>query len=617
MKETRLLDEVLSFNEGKHIHIYKILGAHRDGDGVRFSVWAPCAKGVAVVGDFSNWEPIWMEPLFQSGVWVAHVNNVYEGNHYKYLIVDQNDNHHMKIDPFAQKFEMPPQNASIIYFEPEFIWTDEAWYEQNKAVDSDSRPLNIYEVHASSWMRHYDGSAYSFYELADKLVPYVKEMGYTHIEFMPLMEHPLDASWGYQITGYFAVASRYGDKQGLRHFVNEAHRNGIGVILDWVPGHFCQNSDALASFDGTNTFEYQNEICAMNQRWGARNFDLGRNEVKSFLFSSAMYWIHEFHVDGIRVDAVSNMLYLDYDLPPHVLNEDGTNINHKGVKFLKELNHLIHTETTAFTVAEESTAWNGITKNTGETGLGFDYKWNMGWMNDILRFFELDPLYRVHHMQLATFVFMYQYNERYILALSHDEVVHGKRSLLAKMPGDRYNQFAQLKVLYGLMMFLPGKKLNFMGNELGQYLEWRYYEELEWGVLGYEYNREYQHFVRTLNYLYLENDEFYELEYQPEGLTILQASHDNPLIIALKRNSSKRSIYAVINLEPIEHKAHRVGVSNLGEYSIRINSESREFGGSWVWYDQNVKAEEVPHDSQPYSVELVVPAYGVLILERK
>lgn len=606
-----LLDELILFNEGKHLESYKIFGNHEsyeDGKfGYRFTVWAPNAKQVFLVGDFNNWQGEAMEPVFESGSWSIFREHVYPNQKYKYGIETQKGGYHLKIDPFARVYEMPPQDASLVSNVENFNWEDDDFMHSRKHKHEN---INIYEVHKSSWRKHYDGRNYDFYELSESLIPYVKDMGYTHIEFMPLMEHPLEASWGYQITGYFAVAARYGDALGLKHFINEAHKQGIGIILDWVPGHFNQNMEAIAYFDGTPTYEYQHPIKAYNKRWGSYNFDLGKNQVRSFLYSNLYYWLKEFHIDGVRVDAVSNMLYLDYDLEPHILNDDGSNGNHQGIEFLKNMNTMVKEHfPNVFMVAEESTDYRGITDTVENGGLGFDYKWNMGWMNDTLRFFEMDPLYRQHHFNLITFVFVYMHNENYILPLSHDEVVHGKRSILGKMPGDRYNQFAQLRVLYLWMQTLPGKSLNFMGNELGQFLEWRYYSELEWKDLQYPFNSEYQNYVKRVNHLVDENHCLYKYHHDPKGVNI-QLVDDENTILVMERIGDENRIYVVLNFNQIEHKNFKMKVHEDGVYTCILNSEMKEFGGAW---SENINDMQ----SKEREIEFVLPAYGALLIVRR
>lgn len=612
-----LVDEMKAFNEGLHFASYTFLGNKNVMNGYRFTVWAPNARSVSLVGDFSEWQPISMEPVFETGAWTVLSTNAKQGDCYKYLVEDQQGNYVYKIDPYAFSFEMPPKDASIVYDSPSMEWKDKSWMRGRKQKSKYQIPLNIYEVHASSWRKHPDGRYYTFYELAESLIPYVKDMGYTHIEFMPLMDHPLEASWGYQITGYYAVSKRFGDCEGLKYFVNEAHKAGIGVIVDWVPGHFCRNAYALAYYDGTPTYEYQDSNRADNVRWGTLNFDLAKNQVQSFLISNALYWLREFHLDGLRVDAVSNMLYLDYDDGPWTPNEDGSNHNRGGVAFLQKLNKVVAEELPdVYMIAEESTPWKGVTAPIDEGGLGFHYKWNMGWMNDTLRFFEMNPYQRQDHFNLITFNFVYMLNENFIMSLSHDEVVHGKRSLLGKVEGDRYNQFAQLRVLEGYMMGMPGKKLNFMGNELGQFLEWRFYEELEWKVLTYPFNSEYQHFIRSLNHLYLNHKALYQFDHDNKGITVLEANA--PILIFYRQGISPRDVLIFIyNFAPKEYHNYTVGMPYKGSYEVIMNSEMKEYGGAWEIPHPVLKTSENPAHHKAHSVELIVPAMSMLIIKPK
>jgi 1,4-alpha-glucan branching enzyme len=445
-------------------------------------------------------------------------------------------------------------------------------------------------------------------------------MGYTHIEFMPLMEHPLEASWGYQITGYFAVAARYGNLLELRDFVEEAHKEGVGVIMDWVPGHFCKNDYALSYFDGTPTFEYADPNRAINNRWGTLNFDLGKAQVHSFLISNAIFWLQEFHFDGIRVDAVSNMLYLDYDEGPWTPNEDGSNHNRQGIEFLKKMNTKVferHPDT--YMIAEESTAWANVTKPIETGGLGFNYKWNMGWMNDSLRFFEMDPLFRKDNFNLITFSFMYAFNENFILPISHDEVVHGKQSLLGKMPGDRYKQFAGLRTLQAYMMAHPGKKLNFMGNEIGQFLEWRFYDQIEWGVLNNEFNPEFQHYIKTLNHLYKDTKALHEVDDAHTGLEILDADNNLESVLSFVRTGEKPRDFLIVvcNFTPVERRNFRVGVPYEGHYEVLLNTEMKEFGGTWTENLPEMITSLDGMNRQPFSIEFTLPALGVLFIKPK
>ena len=621
--QEQLSEHIYHFNHGNHEAAYQFLGCHKvDQDGVtgyRFAIWAPHAANVYILGDFNHWQN---EPLshIEGGVWAGIIQGVERSQCYKVGIDHGNGHIEYKIDPFGFNFEIAPKDATVVWGLENFEWSDQVWMNQQWRKNSVHSPLNIYEVHASSWRRHPDGRTYTFAELADSLIPYVKEMGYTHIEMMPLMDHPLDASWGYQITGYYAVCGRYGTLEEFKDFVNQAHQAGIGVIMDWVPGHFCRNANALAYYDGTPTFEYQDVNRANNVGWGTLNFDLGKNQVQSFLISNAMFWLKECHLDGLRVDAVSNMLYLDFDQGPWTPNEDGSNHNRQGVAFLQKLNttikdHLPH----VLMIAEESTDWKGITHAVSEGGLGFDYKWNMGWMNDTLRFFETDPYYRPQNFRLITFVFMYQYNERYVLPFSHDEVVHGKKSLLDKIPGNRETQFETLRLLHGYMMAQPGKKLHFMGNELGQYLEWRYYSELEWKDLSFEFNREYQHYMKTLNQIGRDYKALHYYDTEPAGLTVLDADNVEQAVLTMMRQGKAKRDFLIIalNFIPVERQEYRIGVPYKGEYEVLLNSQMQEFGGRWTENLPVMKTEEVPHDGQPYSIVTTVPSLGVLYIKPK
>ena len=621
--QEQLSEHIYHFNHGNHEAAYQFLGCHKvDQDGVtgyRFAIWAPHAANVYILGDFNHWQN---EPLshIEAGVWAGIIEGAERSQCYKVGIDHGNGHIEYKIDPFGFNFEIAPKDATVVWGLEDFEWSDQVWMNQQWRRNSVHSPLNIYEVHASSWRRHPDGRTYTFAELADSLIPYVKEMGYTHIEMMPLMDHPLDASWGYQITGYYAVCGRYGTLEEFKDFVNQAHQAGIGVIMDWVPGHFCRNANALAYYDGTPTFEYQDVNRANNVGWGTLNFDLGKNQVQSFLISNAMFWLKECHLDGLRVDAVSNMLYLDFDQGPWTPNEDGSNHNRQGVAFLQKLNttikdHLPH----VLMIAEESTDWKGITHAVSEGGLGFDYKWNMGWMNDTLRFFETDPYYRPHNFRLITFVFMYQYNERYVLPFSHDEVVHGKKSLLDKIPGSRETQFETLRLLHGYMMAQPGKKLHFMGNELGQYLEWRYYSELEWKDLSFEFNREYQHYMKTLNHIGKDYKALHYYDTEPAGLTVLDADNVEQAVLTMMRQGKAKRDFLIIalNFIPVERQEYRIGVPYKGEYEVLLNSQMQEFGGRWTENLPVMKTEEVPHDGQPYSIVTTVPSLGVLYIKPK
>ncbi|AZP03289.1 1,4-alpha-glucan branching protein GlgB [Jeotgalibaca ciconiae] len=616
--------EMYLFNNGEHFESYRLFGSKRSFEdelnGWRFTVWAPNAKNVHLAGDFSEWNPIQMEKIGKTGAWSVFDPTASEGDCYKYLIENQDGHSFYKIDPYAFAYEVPPKDASLVQDLPNKKWRDGHWFANKKRKPIYNRPLNIYEVHFASWRRHPDGTSYSFKELAETLIPYVKEMGYTHIEFMPLMEHPLEASWGYQITGYYAVAARYGNVEEFRDFVEEAHRNGIGIILDWVPGHFCRNDYALAYFDGTPTFEYQDSNRADNKRWGSLNFDLGKKQVHSFLISNAIYWMEEFHIDGIRVDAVSNMLYLDYDEGPWTPNEDGSNHNRQGMDFLQKLNTVVFArDHQMLMIAEESTSWANVTRPIEMGGLGFNYKWNMGWMNDTLEFFSMDPFFRKDHFNLLTFSFMYAFNENFILPISHDEVVHGKRSLLGRIPGDRYNQFATLRNLQAYMLAHPGKKLNFMGNELGQFLEWRFYEELEWKVLNQEFNSEYHSFIKTLNQLYKKQKALYEIDDSRNGMELIDADNHLETVLSFIRKSEKERDFLIVisNFTPIERRNFVIGVPYEGTYEELLNTEMREFGGTWTKGQADMKTIEKSFNQFSYVIELTVPAMGTIYIRPK
>lgn len=619
-------DEMYYFNIGNHFEAFKFLGAKQaveDGqEGYRFTVWAPNAKSVAVEGEFNGWAETPLEKVLDTGAWTTFIAGAKEWDMYKYVIEDQHGQKKEKQDPFAFASEIPPKNASVIQDIPDFTWQDKEWVTKRGQKDLLATPINIYEVHMSSWRRHADGRAYTFADLQKELIPYVKEMGYTHIEFMPLMEHPLEASWGYQISGYFSIAGRFGhDFEPLMSFVDACHQAGIGVIVDWVPGHFVVNDDALANYDGTPTFEYQDPDRANNVRWGTKNFDLGRKQVQSFLISSAIFWLETFHFDGIRVDAVSNMLYLDYDIGPWTPNKYGHNVNLEGVEFLRKLNtEVLLRDPSYLMIAEESTAWKGVTAPTSAGGLGFNFKWNMGWMNDTLKFFSLDAIDRQHQYKLINFTFMYMHNENFILPFSHDEVVHGKKSLLGRMPNkNRYEMFANLRVLEGYRMLYPGKKLTFMGNEIGQFLEWRYYEGLEWDSLDREFNSEFNQYLAKLNSLYEQMPALHALDNHPDGISILEADDSLETTLSFIRNGKQREevVVCAFNFTPVERQKYRIGVPYKGSYEVILNSEMKAFGGNWLEQESLYETVDIPHKGQAQSIEITLPSLAAIALEPK
>ena len=627
-------ESLLSFDlflEGKEHSAYKFMGAHFVTEnrkrGVRFTTWAPRASKIYVIGDFNNWElkeEYSMEKINERGILSLFVPKLEEGIKYKFAVVNECGNNTVyKADPYAFKSELRPNTASVLTKIKSFRWGDKRWLNKREKEGLDNKPMNIYELHLGSWKRK-DGEFMTYEEISELLVEYIKEMGYTHVEFMPINEHPLDASWGYQGVGYYSVTSRYGDLNGLKTLINKLHKNNIGVLLDWVPSHFCKDEHGLFMFDGSPTYEYEAWWKANNEGWGTCNFDLGRPEVKSFLFSNAMYWINEFHIDGLRVDAVSNMLYLDYgreygEWEPNIYGGNG---NLEAIAFLKELNTIIKKEGKgAITVAEESTSWEGITKPVEEDGLGFDYKWNMGWMNDTLSYIELDPIYRKYHHNKMNFSMMYNYSEKFILPISHDEVVHGKKSLINKMWGDDWKKYAGLRLYASFMMGHPGKKLMFMGCEFGQFVEWREWEELQWNVIEeFDIHRKTKEYFKALNHFYLENNSLWSLDYEEEGFRWIDADNSEESVLSFIRigKNKKEKLIFICNFTPEVYYDFKVGVPGLGEYVEVFNSDSLEFGGAGnIMGDSILKATEESFKDFDYSISVKVPPLGTLVLKVK
>ena len=627
-------ESLLSFDlflEGKEHSAYKFMGAHFITEnrkrGVRFTTWAPRASKIYVIGDFNNWElkeEYSMKKINERGIWSLFLPKLEEGIKYKFAVVNECGNNTVyKADPYAFKSELRPNTASVLTKIKSFRWGDKRWLNKREKEGLDNKPMNIYELHLGSWKRK-DGEFMTYEEISEVLVEYIKEMGYTHVEFMPINEHPLDASWGYQGVGYYSVTSRYGDLNGLKALINKLHKNNIGVLLDWVPSHFCKDEHGLFMFDGSPTYEYGAWWKANNEGWGTCNFDLGRPEVKSFLFSNAMYWINEFHVDGLRVDAVSNMLYLDYgreygEWEPNIYGGNG---NLEAIAFLKELNTIIKKEGKgAITVAEESTSWEGITKPVEEDGLGFDYKWNMGWMNDTLSYIELDPIYRKYHHNKMNFSMMYNYSEKFILPISHDEVVHGKKSLINKMWGDDWKKYAGLRLYASFMMGHPGKKLMFMGCEFGQFVEWREWEELQWNVIEeFDIHRKTKEYFKALNHFYLENSSLWSLDYEEEGFKWIDADNSEESVLSFIRigKNKKKKLIFICNFTPEVYYDFKVGVPELGEYVEVFNSDSLEFGGAGnIMGDSILKATEESFKDFDYSISVKVPPLGTLVLKVK
>ena len=616
--------DLWTFGRGDNFHLQEYLGAHKETrgeqEGFTFRVWAPNAQAVDLIGDFTDWEARKI-PMIRNegGVWEVFCSDAKEGDIYKYLVTRQNGHQVQKIDPLALWMEKRPNTGSIIKTIPEKNWKDGLWRARRKKLGFKERPVNIYEVHAGSWKRNEDHSSYTFKQLKEELIPYLVEMNYTHVEFMPVMAHPLGLSWGYQLMGYFALEQTYGSPEEFQDFVEECHLNNIGVIVDWVPGHFIINDDALAYYDGTPTFEYQDEHRAHNYGWGALNFDLGKNQVQSFLISSLKFWIDTYHLDGIRVDAVSNMLYLDYDSGPWTPNIDGGNLNYEGVHFLRRLNAIIKNEhPDVMMIAEESSAGQKITGPEEEGGLGFDYKWNMGWMNDILRFYEEDPIYRKFDFNLVTFSFMYAFSENFLLPFSHDEVVHGKKSLMHKMWGDRYNQFAGLRNLLTYQICHPGKKLLFMGSEFGQFLEWKSEEQLEWSNLEDEMNDKMSHFTSQLNHFYKEHKELWEIDDSFDGLEIIDADNRDQSVLSMVRKNRKGDLLVcVFNMAPVERKDFTIGAPVSAVYEEIWNTELEEWGGVWKEHNPTVQSQDGLWKDYEQTLTFTLPALGASIWKVK
>ena len=612
------------FNEGKLHQGYQVLGSHvtqQDGiAGIRFAVWAPNARRVSVVGDFNQWDgrTHLMAAHGASGVWEMFIPDLSQGTLYKFEIFSTTGELLLKTDPYANAFELRPNTAGLAGAALSHTWQDELWMSQRKQWNWLHQPLNIYEVHVGSWKRHPDGRFYSYRELADSLIPYLLDMHYTHVELMPISEHPLDESWGYQTTGYFAASCRYGTPDDLCYFIDCCHQAGIGVLLDWVPAHFPQDSFALAHFDGTALYEHEDPRLGFHQDWGTHIFNYGRNEVKSFLLSSAHYWLSQFHFDGLRVDAVASMLHLDYSrkagewLP----NKFGGNENLEAVDFLRELNIMVHEVFPgALTLAEESTSWPGVSRPVYLGGLGFSMKWNMGWMNDTLSFMRLDPVHRRYELNKLTFSQLYAYSENFMLPFSHDEVVHGKGSLLDKMPGDAWQKFANLRLLITYQMTSPGKKLNFMGNEFGQGREWRASWELDWWQLGIAQHQGIQNAARDLNRIYRDTPALYQLEFEQTGFSWLDCQDaERTLLAFLRRGSNGEAAVVALNFTPVARNRYRIGLPYDCAYREIFNSDSSFYGGSNMGNNGEIRAEHTPWMGQAYSAEIELPPLAGIIL---
>ncbi len=612
------------FGKGDERRIYEKLGAQlRVVDGVAgasFAVWAPNAQRVSVVGDFNHWDGRrhQMRPLGQSGVWEIFVPGIVEGDHYKFELYDQNAKIRLKTDPFGFFFETPPKNASIVWNNQKFKWTDEAWLKRRREVDPLRAPVSIYELHLGSWKKKSKAESLGYRELAAPLISYLNEMGFTHVEFMPVAEHAFYPSWGYQVTGFYAPTSRYGTPEDLQYLVNELHRAGIGVIVDWVPAHFPRDDWALARFDGSALYEHEDPRKGAHQDWGTLIFNYGRHEVVNFLIANALFWCDRFHIDGLRVDAVASMLYLDYSRKPGewIPNQYGGRENLEAIEFIRQFNHLVHTEFPGvMTVAEESTAWPQVTRPPYLGGLGFSFKWNMGWMHDTLSYFSHDPVHRKYHQNDLTFAMLYHHHENFILPLSHDEVVHGKGSLLGRMPGDDWRRFANLRVLLGYQWLFPGKKLLFMGGEFGQSKEWNANAELDWWLLqAGPYHSGVKKLMADLNRLYVAEPGLWQTDYAPEGFQWIDASdHANSILSFVRRTTDAFSeVVVIVNLTPVPRPRYRIGLPRAGRWLEVLNSDSSHYGGSNMGNAGGVTAEEKRQHNQPASAEFILPPLSIM-----
>ena len=615
------------FHQGRHYESYNFLGAHltqeKGKKGVRFTVWAPNAEEISVIGDFNDWNkrknP--MQKIKDSGIWTTFVEGAENEMYYKYWIRGYRGVIRVKTDPYARRQEKAPKTASQIYEAKDYSWNDKKWLKKRKKSNHLREPISIYEMHLGSWKQD-DGELMNYRDIADELVPYINKMGFTHVELMPLTEYPFPGSWGYQTTGYFALTSRYGTPEDFMYFVDQLHQNDIGVIMDWVPSHFCKDDHGLRLFDGSQLYESSDPRRAENIQWDTLNFDFAQNEVWSFLISSANYWIEKFHIDGLRVDAVSNMLYLNYEKEDGqwAANEYGGFENLEAIEFIKELNtEMFERYPGILMVAEESSAWPLVTAPAHEGGLGLNFKWNMGWMNDTLDYMEKDPVYRKWEHNKLTFSSMYSQSENYVLPLSHDEVVHGKKSLVDKMPGDYWRKFANLRLLFSYMYAHPGKKLLFMGGEFGQFIEWNYKQSLDWLLLDYDKHQLTQDFMQELNQVYLKEKALWELDHEDQGFRWIEADDNEQSVISFIRSSENGSqkLIILLNFTPNPRDNYRIGVPGPGNYELILNSDQKVFGGSNYETAARVKAEAKPFHGFDYSISINLPPLAGIYLKYK
>ncbi len=610
------------FHQGTAAKAYELMGAHpsvQDGKaGYLFRVWAPNAKNVAVMGDFNQWNESGfpMERITPQGIWQIFLPNIKEYSAYKYIIEDAHGNLITKADPYGFHMETRPGTASKTFDVDRYVWKDLEWRSRQKVKTSYSAPMNIYEVHLGSWRKYQDGNYFEYDKLAEELIPYVADMGYTHLELMPVSEYPFDGSWGYQVMGYYAPTSRYGSPEGFMSFVDACHQAGISVILDWVPGHFPKDSNGLYRFDGHNCYEYDDPKKNEHEEWGTRIFDWGKNEVRSFLISNAMFWMEKYHIDGLRVDAVASMLYLDYGRKDGQWNPNinGGNENLEAVTFLQDLNKTIFRfYPNALMIAEESTAWPLVTKPVEGGGLGFNFKWNMGWMNDTLQYMRTDPLFRKGSHSNLTFPLTYFFSENYILPLSHDEIVHGKGSLLNKMPGEYELKFANLRTYLSYMMAHPGKKLLFMGGELAQFSEWDFKNELDWSLLEYDMHNKFHGFIRELNHFYSDSSELWEQDDGWEGFQWIQPDDSDSNILTFRRiNKKNDELIIACNFSPVHREAYRIGVPKPGIYHTVFHSGLARYGGTCENPASEIIADPFRQNEYEYSLEVDLPGLSTI-----
>lgn len=611
--------------EGTHLEAYNMLGAHPitvDGvEGTRFAVWAPNAIVVSVVGDFNHWDSK-RHPMRArtSGIWELFLPGIGPGSTYKYAILSRYAGYcQMKADPYGFSTEVPPKSASVVADLDRYQWQDNEWIEKRANDHLLDRPMSIYEIHLASWMRGPHQSFLTYRELADRLVEYVRKMGYTHIELLPMMEHPYTGSWGYQVVGYFAPTSRFGSSEDFMYFVDRCHQAGIGVIIDWVPAHFPKDAHGLAFFDGTALYEHEDPRKGEHREWGTLIFNYGRNEVRTFLMSNALFWLKKYHIDGLRVDAVASMIYLDYSRKPGewIPNIHGGNENLEAIDFLRKMNEVTHEIPGVVTIAEESTAFPGVSRPVYMNGLGFTMKWNMGWMHDILHYFSEDSVHRKYHHHNITFSMIYAFTENFVLPISHDEVVYGKRSLISKMPGDEWQRFANARAFLGYMYGHPGKKLLFMGSEIGQTSEWNHDGSVEWDLLQFPIHRTFQEYCRVLNELYKSEPALYEVDFRHEGFEWIDFHDVESSIISFLRRAQRSDDFLVFacNFTPVPRRNYRIGVPEHGLYREVLNSDSELFGGSNLGNGGAVMAEAVPSHGRPASVMLTLPPLGVIVLK--